>query len=73
MKHRMRVLCAVAVGAWLLAAAPAWAAELIGQVTFSGQPVPGATVTATKPSDGQDSDVIKKVTASDPQGVYRFP
>ena len=73
MTIRMRVLGAVAVAAWLLAAAPAWAAELIGQVTFSGQPVPGATVTATKASGGQDSDVIKKVTASDPQGVYRFP
>src|SRR6185436_2769729 len=73
MNLRMRVLCAVAVGGWLLAAAPVWAAELIGQVTFSGQPVPGATVTATRPSDGTDGAAIKKVTASDPQGVYRFP
>jgi len=73
MNLRMRVSCAVAVTVWLLAAAPAWAAELIGQVTFSGQPVPGATVTATRPSDGPDGSVIKKVTASDPQGVYRFP
>ena len=68
----VRRLIACAVAAWLLAAAPAWAAELLGQVTFNGQPVPGATVTATKGS-GQDGDVIKKVTASDPQGVYRFP
>jgi len=30
-------------------------------------------VTATRPSGGQDGDVIKKVTASDPSGVYRFP
>ena len=70
---RVRRLFACAVAAWILAAAPAWAAELIGQVTFNGQPVPGATVTATKPSGGQDGTEIKKVTASDPQGVYRFP
>ena len=61
------------MAAWLFAAAPAWAAELIGQVTFNGQPVPGATVTATKASGGQDGAEIKKVTAADPQGVYRFP
>ena len=65
----MRVLCAAAVAAWLLAAAPAWAAELLGQVTFNGQPVPGATVTATKPAGTPDGEAIKKVTASDPQGV----
>ncbi|HEV8394897.1 MAG TPA: carboxypeptidase regulatory-like domain-containing protein [Vicinamibacterales bacterium] len=69
----VRGLCAVAVAVWLLAGAPVWAAELFGQVTFNRQPVPGATVTATRPSGGQDSDVIKKVTASDPSGVYRFP
>jgi hypothetical protein len=69
----VRRLCVCAVAAWLLAAAPAWAAELIGQVTFNGQPVPGATVTATKAASGQDATEIKKVTASDPQGVYRFP
>jgi len=78
MKHRMRVLCAIAVGAWLLAAAPARAAELVGQVTFNGQPVPGATVTATRPAEGQGGavgtgDAVKKVAASDVQGVYRFP
>ena len=64
---------ACVVAAWLLAAAPAAAAELVGQVTFNGQPVPGATVTATKASGGQDGGAIKKVTAADPQGVYRFP
>ena len=70
---KVRGLCAVAVAVWLLAAAPVWAAELVGQVTFNGQPVPGATVTATRPPGGQDGEVTKKVTASDPQGVYRFP
>ena len=68
---RRLVTCAVAV--WILAAAPAWAAELLGQVTFNGQPVPGATITATKTGGGQDGGEMKKVTASDPQGVYRFP
>ena len=72
MSVRQLFVCA-AVAAWCLAAAPAWAAELIGQVTFNGQPVPGATVTATRPAGGQDATEIKKVTASDPQGVYRFP
>jgi hypothetical protein len=61
------------MAAWLLAASPAWAAELVGQVTFNGQPVPGAAVTATKAGGGQDGAEIKKVTAADPQGVYRFP
>jgi len=70
---KVRGLCAVAVAVWLLAAAPVWAAELVGQVTFNGQPVPGATVTATRAPGGQDGEVTKKVTASDPQGVYRFP
>jgi hypothetical protein len=69
----MRRLVTCAVAAWLLAAAPAWAAELLGQVTFNGQPVPGATITATKAGGGQDGGEMKKVTASDPQGVYRFP
>ena len=73
MKQRMRVWCAAAVGAWLLAAAPAWAAELVGQVTFNGQPVPGATVTATRASGGQDGAEVRKTAASDVQGVYRFP
>src|SRR6187200_1238282 len=68
----VRGCCAIAVLAWLLTAASASAADLLGQVTFNGQPVPGATVTATR-AGGQDGDPVKKVTASDPQGVYRFP
>jgi hypothetical protein len=66
------IVCA-AVAAWMLAAAPAWAAELLGQVTFNGQPVPGVTVTATKVAAGSDGEPLKKITASDAQGVYRFP
>ena len=42
------------------------ASEQHGQVTFSGLPVPGATVTATQGD--------KKITAvTDPQGAYSFP
>ena len=60
------------MAAWLFAAVSARGAELVGQVTFNGQPVPGAAVTATK-AGGPDGGEIKKVTAADPQGVYRFP
>ena len=66
-------VCACVAAVWLFAAAPAGAAELVGQVTFNGQPVPGATVTATKATGGADGGELKKVTAADPQGVYRFP
>src|SRR5271154_1103710 len=42
------------------------ASEQHGQVTFSGLPVPGASVTATQGD--------KKITAvTDPQGAYSFP
>jgi hypothetical protein len=67
-----RGLCTVAILAGLSLAAPTWAADLVGQVTFNGQPVPGATVTATR-ADPVKTDGVKTVTASDPQGVYRFP
>jgi hypothetical protein len=42
------------------------AAEHVGQVTFTGLPVPGASVTATR--DGQPA----VVTSTDPQGYYRL-
>ena len=64
----------VCVVVWLLAVAPpAWAADFLGQVLFNGQPVPGATVTATRQSTAVDAAGEKKVTLSDAQGVYRFP
>src|SRR5262245_3035370 len=43
----------------------AFAADHFGQVTFSGQPVPGATVTASR----GDRQVV---TSTDAQGVYRL-
>src|SRR3989442_6820621 len=42
------------------------ASEHVGQVTFGGVPVPGATVTATQ---GEKSFVA----ITDPMGVYSFP
>ena len=64
----------VGVVVWLLAVAPpARAADFLGQVLFNGQPVPGATVTATRQSTAVDAAGEKKVTLSDAQGVYRFP
>lgn len=43
----------------------ALAAESTGQVTFAGQPVPGATITASR---GE----ARVTTVSDPQGLFRF-
>jgi len=69
-----RALRGVCLVVWLLAVAPpAWAADFLGQVLFNGQPVPGATVTATRQSTAVDAAGEKKVTLSDVQGVYRFP
>jgi hypothetical protein len=52
--------------AWLAVSAVAVASEYHGQVTFSGLPVPGTTVTAT-----QGANKIAAVT--DAQGLYSFP
>ncbi|MEQ1759186.1 MAG: carboxypeptidase-like regulatory domain-containing protein [Vicinamibacterales bacterium] len=49
-----------------LAAHAVSAAEHTGQVTFSGLPVPGATVTATQGDQ-------RVTTVTDEQGSYRFP
>ncbi len=49
-----------------VAARSATAAEHVGQVTFSGQPVPGAIVTAVRGND-------RVVTLTNEQGFYRFP
>ncbi len=69
-----RVVRTLGAVIWLLAVAPpAWAADFLGQVLFNGQPVPGATVTATRQSTEVDAAGEKKVTLSDAQGVYRFP
>ena len=68
-----RAVRAACMAAWLLAAAvPALAADFVGQVTFNGQPVPGATVTATRQSGTSEAAGDKKVASSDLQGVYRF-
>jgi hypothetical protein len=48
-----------------IACTSALAAESAGQVTFAGQPVPGATVTATKGD-------TRVTTVSDAQGVFHF-
>src|SRR5262245_56530276 len=45
--------------------APLAASQHVGQVTFNGLPVPGATVTA---SQGER----KIATTTDQQGIYRF-
>ncbi|MGC1872632.1 MAG: TonB-dependent receptor, partial [Acidobacteriaceae bacterium] len=59
----IRVLCGVVIfHAGLLA----WASEYHGQVFFSGQPVPGATVTVTQGSK-------RFQTVTDLQGLYEFP
>ncbi|HYM25681.1 MAG TPA: carboxypeptidase regulatory-like domain-containing protein [Vicinamibacterales bacterium] len=55
--------CLAFVAAW---SSGALAADLRGQVTFSGLPVPGATVTATQGS-------AKHETVTDDDGGYRFP
>jgi hypothetical protein len=52
--------------AWLVALSLAAAAEFHGQVTFTGLPVPGATVTATQGAK-------HLVTSTDQQGLYSFP
>ena len=56
---RFFAVCALAF------AADAWAADHRGQVTFSGLPVPGATVTATRAG-------ATRSTVTDDDGVYRF-
>ena len=56
------LLCAFVCAAF---SSPAMASEYHGQVTFNGQPVPGAKVTATR--DGKNVS-----TVSDTQGVYSF-
>ena len=50
----------------VLCTASAWASEYHGVVTFSGLPVPGATVTLTQGGK-------KFVTVTDTQGFYSFP
>ncbi len=60
---RLGLLCAIAC---LLFCGVAKAAEHHGQVTFSGLPVPGATITITQ------SDK-KFIAITDPQGFYSFP
>ena len=68
-----RAVRGVCVVVWLLAAAaPAVAADFFGQVTFNGQPVPGATVTVTRQAGTSGVAGDKKVASSDPQGIYRF-
>src|SRR5580704_17176519 len=59
----LRLLCVVAC---LTTCGIAAASEYHGQVTFSGLPVPGATVTATQ-------DDKKFVAVTDQQGVFSFP
>jgi hypothetical protein len=54
------------VVAWMAASSFAAASEHHGQVTFSGLPVPGATVIVTQGSK-------KSATVTDWQGVYSFP
>lgn len=62
-QYSLRGLMAVA---WLAVCAAASASEYHGQVLFSGQPVPGVTVTATHGD--------KKVSVvTDTLGVYSFP
>ena len=60
--NRIRLFCALA---WLAVCGVAAASEYRGQVSFRGQPVPGATVTITQGSK-------KFVTVSDQGGVYTF-
>src|SRR5689334_19643815 len=62
-------LCAIALLAWV---PNAWAADSVGQVTFNGQPVPGARVTATRQDAASGTSNEPRVTASDASGVYRF-
>lgn len=50
----------------LAASTPAHASEHHGQVTFNGQPVPGATITVT-------NGTRKLTTVSDTDGSYAFP
>src|ERR1700679_2342267 len=50
----------------MVCAAPAWGSEYHGLVTFSGLPVPGATVTVIQSGK-------KLVTVTDTQGFFYFP
>jgi hypothetical protein len=61
-----RTFAAAVVISAMHAAVGIAAADHAGQVTFGGLPLPGATVTATR---GEE----QLVTASDQDGVYRFP
>ena len=61
--NSLRRIC---VFAWLTISSLATASEYHGQVTLSGLPVSGATVTAAQ---GEK----KSVTTTDTQGVYSFP
>jgi trimeric autotransporter adhesin len=63
MSNYLRLFCLIAC---LLVSCPAAASEYGGQVTFSGLPVPGATVTATQGDK-------KLSTNTDQQGRYSFP
>ena len=58
----LRALFAVLL---VLTAVGAWAADITGQVTVSGVPIPGATVTATR--DGQQARAI-----TDESGTFRL-
>ncbi len=62
---RLTRIVALAAVLVLGAVAVAAAAELVGQVRFNGQGVPGVTITATQ---GE----VKRVTVTDPDGAYRF-
>jgi len=63
MNHYLRFLCALA---WLAVSSLAWASEYHGQVTLTGLPVPGATITATQGDK-------KSIAVTDTQGLYSFP
>ena len=62
--HHLLLGCAFA---WLAVSGPAIASEYHGQVTFSGLPVPGTTVTVTATQGGK---TVAAVT--DDQGIYSF-
>jgi len=61
--RRAFIACVLAAG--IAAQSIRAASDAVGQVTFSGIPVPGATVTATR-------DDATRATVTDQQGVYRF-
>ncbi|HEV2280250.1 MAG TPA: carboxypeptidase-like regulatory domain-containing protein [Acidobacteriaceae bacterium] len=65
-RRRRMVLQLICILLWLLAAVPAFASALNGQVTFNALPVPGATVVVTQ---GKTT----YATITDAQGNYTFP